>query len=127
MSRWMFLRRLSLAGSGATFGAIAILAAVAPVPVARAYGLTIDGVDAANQFRAVFTGFWAGLALWMIIASRPSQPRLLGDLAGVAILLQGLARAFSLVADGVPSERFVLAMGGEIVAALAILLPPRLR
>jgi hypothetical protein len=117
------IRRLFLAGSGLTFGAIAVLAVIAPDQVAAAYGFTLGSVDARHQFRAVFVGFWLALALWMMTAARRGADRRLQDLAGAAILLQALARLMSLALDGWPSERFVLATLGELLTAGAILLP----
>ncbi|MBX3203445.1 MAG: DUF4345 family protein [Labilithrix sp.] len=115
------LRRLGLLGSGLTFGAIAIASLVAPKQTAANYAYTVGTPDAFNEFHAVFTGFWLGLAAIMITAARRWEDRRLGDLAGAAIGLQALARGVSIVLHGAPSASFTAAMIGELVTAAAIL------
>jgi hypothetical protein len=115
------LRRIALGGSGLTFGVIAVLSLIAPRAVAAQYAYTVGSPDAFNEFHAVFTGFWLGLAALMITAARKPEQRLLGDLCGVAIGLQALARLYSVIAHGTPSSSFTSAMIGEMVTAVAIL------
>lgn len=116
------LRRISLAGSGLTFGTIALLAIVWPQAVAGRYGLHLDGVDAFNEFRAVFVGFWLALATAMIIAARRPALTILGDLCGLALLLQAAGRLLSVAVDGKPSLPFLGAMIGEAIAGATVLL-----
>jgi hypothetical protein len=123
MKNWrMILRRLALAGSGLTVGGIAVLTLVFPRAVAAQYAYAVGSADSWNEIHAVFTGFWLGLAALMITAARRPQERLLGDLCGVAIGLQALARLLSIVMHGTPSASFTFAMIGEMVTAIAILL-----
>ena len=119
----VFFRRLALAGSGLTFGVIALLTTVAPVTVTRTYGLTANGIDGLSEVRAVFTGFWLALAAAMLTAARRPEQTMLGDVCGLMIGLQALARVTSVVLDGRPSLPFVAAMLGELVAAALILAP----
>lgn len=126
MFRLSTLRRIALAGSGLTFGTIALLTTVAPVTVAGYYGLTPNGVDGLSEVRAVFTGFWLALAAAMLSAARRPEQTMLGDVCGLMILMQALARVTSLVLDGRPSLPFVGAMLGELVTA-ALILAPRIR
>jgi hypothetical protein len=119
----MKLRQLSLVLSGLTFGAIAVLAAIAPQAVARTYGLALLGVDGLAEFRAVYMGFWASLAIAMITAARRPDDTLLGDICGVMLLFQSLARMVSFALDGRPSAPFVAACFGELAAAVMILAP----
>lgn len=122
MTKWrLVLRRVALAGSGLTFGVIALLSLVVPRDVAARYAYTVGSPDAWNEFHAVFTGFWLGLATLMVTAARKPSPRLLGDLCGVAIGLQALARLLSIVLHGTPSASFTWAMIGEMLTAVAIL------
>jgi hypothetical protein len=122
MKKWrLLLRRIALAGSGLAFAGIAVLSLFAPRAVAAQYAYAVGSADSWNEFHAVFTGFWLGLAALMITAARKPEERLLGDLAGIAIGLQALARLFSVVAHGTPSASFVSAMVGEMVTAFAIL------
>ncbi|HTQ48090.1 MAG TPA: DUF4345 family protein [Polyangiaceae bacterium] len=116
------LRRLVLAGSGLTFGTIAIAAVVWPRTVAVQYGLHLDGVDAFNEFRAVFVGFWLALATSMIVAARRPALSTLGDLCGIALVLQAMGRLPSVAVDGRPSVPFLGAMVGEALAGAVVLL-----
>lgn len=115
------VRQLCLAGSGLTFGTIALLAIVFPHAVANAYGFTLDRVEGLNEFRAIFTGFWLSLALAMITAARRPELPLLGDLCAAMLLFQALGRVLSVVLDGRPSLLFVGALVGEALTALTIL------
>ena len=119
----MLLRRLALAGSGLTFGSIAVAALVAPATVARTYGLSASGIDGMSEIRAVFTGFWLSLAFAMLTAARRPEQTLLGDACGVMILMQALGRVTSFVLDGRPSLPFIGAMLGELATAALILYP----
>ena len=116
------LRRIALAGSGLTFGTIALAAIAWPQAVAARYGLHLDGVDAFNEFRAVFVGFWLALATAMIVAARRPALSTLGDLCGLALLLQAAGRLLSVAVDGRPSLPFVGAMIGEAIAGAVVLL-----
>ena len=115
------LRRLGLAGSALTFGFIALGSIVAPAKVAAQYAYTVGTPDSFNEFHAVFTGFWLGLCAWMLTAARRWEDRRLGDLAGIAIGLQALARLLSIAMHGAPSPSFTSAMLGEMVTAAVIL------
>lgn len=115
------LRRLALAGSGLTFGFIALASIAAPSVVAARYAYTVGSADSFNEFHAVFTGFWLGLFLLMLTAARRPEDQRLGDLCGLAIGLQATARFFSMAVHGVPSASFVSAAIGEAVTAALIL------
>lgn len=122
----LLLRRLALAGSGLTFLVIAGASIVAPNAVAAHYAYTVGTADSFNEFHAVFTGFWLGLAVWMLDAARRPEARRLGDLAGIAIGLQSLARLLSILLHGVPAPSFLGAMIAELVTAVLILQGSRL-
>jgi hypothetical protein len=115
------VRRMVLAGSGLTFGVIALLGIVAPRAVARQYGFELGGVEAYNQFHAVFTGFWAWLAIGMVTAARRTDVPLLGDLFGLMLVLQAGGRALSFAVDGLPSWLFVIAFFAELASGVTIL------
>ncbi len=115
------LRRLALAGSGLTFGFIALASIAAPAAVAAQYAYTVGTPDSFNEFHAVFTGFWLGLFALMITAARRPEDQRLGDLCGLAIGLQATARFVSMAMHGVPSASFVSAALGEAVTAALIL------
>ena len=116
-------RRIAIASSGLTFGTIGALALFLPVAVARAYGLTLDGVNGLDEFRAVYTGFWFSLAVAMITAARRDDNPLLGDICGVMLLFQALGRLASFGLDGRPGWPFVAAFIAELAGALTILAP----
>jgi hypothetical protein len=115
------LRRLGLAGSGLTFGVIALLSLITPEKVAAQYAFTLGSPDAWNEFHAIFTGFWLGLCAIMLVAARRVEQRLLGDLAGMAIGLQALGRLLAILAHGTPSGSFTSAMVGELITSALIL------
>src|SRR5690349_973030 len=118
------LRRIVLAGSGATFAIIAALAVVFPHQVAARYGMHLD-FETMNEFRAVFMGFWIGLAAMMITAAKRPEETLLGDLCGLALLLQTGGRLVSVCLDGVPQLPLLLAMIGEAIAGAIVLVGRR--
>jgi hypothetical protein len=79
-----------------------------------------------NEFRAVFTGFWLGLAALMITAARRPENVVLGDLCGLALALQAGGRLLSVVLDGVPRSDWIVIMVGEAIAgATVLILRPR--
>ena len=117
----ILLRRLVLAGSGLTFGSIAVLAVVRPHAVAERYGLRLEGVEAYNEFRAIFVGFWLALATMLFVAARRPDRVLLGDMCGLALAAQAGGRLLSVIVDGVPRAEFMLAMVGEMIAGAIVL------
>jgi hypothetical protein len=116
------MKKLALVTSALTFTLIAIAAIFAPISVARAYGFTIAAtdIDAMNELRAIFIGFWLGLG-WLFF--RAIHDEALAKIGGTMLLLQAAGRAFSLAADGVPSAPFLAAMIAELIAAALILRP----
>lgn len=110
-----------LFGSGLVFSLIAIAAVFAPNAVASRYGLTIAGVDAMNEFRAIFTGFWLGLGALMISAARHTEIPILGDLCAWMLCLQAAGRLLSVAIDGTPSPQFLGALVLEALSGVAIL------
>jgi hypothetical protein len=118
------MKQLALFASGATFTLIALATIFAPLAVAGAYGFTIASgdVDALNELRAVYIGFWLGLGY---LYFRALSNDALANVGGVMLLLQASGRVFSLIADGVPSAPFLAAMVAELAGAALILLPLR--
>ncbi len=115
------IRQALLLMNALIFGSIALAALVAPHFVAPQYGYTLGSIESFAQFRAVFTGFWLGLTALMVTAARRIEQTVLGDLAGLFILFQALARFVSMALDGLPNLFFVGAAVGELSVALAIL------
>lgn len=117
------LRRITLALSGLTFGAIGLIGLFLPAQVAQVYGLSLIGVDGLAEFRAVYQGFWISLAITMITAARRPEETLLGDLCGVMLLAQSLGRLASFGLDGRPTWPFIAAFVMELTSALTIFAP----
>jgi hypothetical protein len=117
-----FVRRLVLTTSALTFSTIGLLAVCAPQAVAKQYGFTLDHVDAFNEFRAVYVGFWLALGATMLTAARRVDLIVLGDLCALMLLLQASGRALSFVLDGYPSWPFVAAFFAELTGGATILL-----
>ena len=115
-------RRLVLASSGALFALIALSAVLWPRVVAAQYAYGLDSVDAFNQFRAIFVGFWSALAMIMITAARRPELGVLGDLCGWALVLQAAGRAASFALDGRPSAPFIGAFALELTGGVLVLL-----
>ena len=112
------IRRFVLFGNGLTFSLIAVYVLVFLDKAAFLYGYTLNGLDGRNEFRAVYVGFWIGLAILFFTATWRIDLPLLGDLALVMVLLQSLGRLLSFVVDGKPSERFMFVFFLEIVSSL---------
>ena len=125
--RIQHLRTFALASSGLVFATIGLLALVWPIPVARAYGFTLERIESFNEFRAVYTGFWLSLGVAMITAARRPDVPLLGDLCGVMLFLQSSGRILSIAIDGRPAPEFLGAMVAEMIGALTILVVPRMK
>jgi hypothetical protein len=116
------VRQLLLGSSGLTFAVIAVMALAAPRAVAERYGMRLDDHASFNEFRAVFVGFWSGLAVLLFTAVRRTDLPILGNLAATLIGLQAIGRAASFVLDGTTEWRFVSAFLLEIATSLGILL-----
>jgi len=123
-----FIRRWTLIGNGLTFLFIAGYVLCFIDKAAYLYGYTLNGVDGHNEFRAVYIGFWIGLAILFFAAAWKINLPLLGDLALFMVLLQSLGRLLSFIVDGKPSERFIIVFFLEFISALiGLLMRPQLR
>lgn len=118
----LFIRRLILIGNGLVFLLIAIAILFYIKPAAALYGYSLNGIDGFNEFRAVYMGFWVGLAIISFVAAKRLELSILGDLALLLVLLQSLGRFLSFALDGIPHERFVIVTFMEFVPSLIGLL-----
>ena len=57
----------------------------------------------------------------LFTAARRGAPRVLGDLFGLALVLQAAGRLLSVAVDGVPRADFLSAMVDEAVAGVIVL------
>jgi hypothetical protein len=113
-----WVRKLLLLGNGLTFLGFAISTTLALTFTAGVYGFTLNGIGGANEFRAVYMGFWLGLTLGFFLAVKHYRLAILGDLMFIMVLLQALARAYSFAVDGIPPTRFVLFFALETLTAV---------
>jgi hypothetical protein len=113
-----FIRKAVLFGDGLTFLMIAIGVLFSIEKAAYLYGYTLNGVDGHNEFRAVYIGFWIGLAILFFTAVRKINLPILGDIALVMVLLQSLGRLLSFVVDGIPDQRFIFVFFIEFVSSV---------
>jgi hypothetical protein len=112
-----WLRKLLLVGNGLTFLGFAVSTAIDLTFTAGVYGFTLNGNGGANEFRAVYMGFWLGLTFGFLLAVKHYRLAILGDLLFAMVLMQALARAYSFAVDGMPPTRFVLFFALELVTA----------
>ena len=117
-----FIRRWILIGDGLTFLFIAGYVLFNIEKAADLYGYTLNGAGGHNEFRAVYIGFWIGLAILFFTAAKRIDLALLGDIALLMVLLQALGRLLSFILDGKPSERFILVFFLELLSSLIGLL-----
>lgn len=111
----MTLPRLVVTGSAIVYGAIGVGFVFFPVPLAAAVGIELTDVTAHNDFRAVYGGVPAGLAVFLVMAlRRPTW--MLPALWVVALTLGGLAasRVLSWAVDGWPSGLALLLHAAEV-------------
>lgn len=102
------VRKLLLIGDGLIFLGFAISTVLNLKWTAAIYALIPDGIGGADEFHAVFLGFWLGLTVLFFYSVRHYRLAILGDMAFLLVLLQSLGRAYSFVVDGIPPTRFVL-------------------
>jgi hypothetical protein len=114
------LRRAVLLITAAVFVLIAARANLQPR--FAHLGKHLDGVDALNEFRAIYLGLWLAQAALLVIATRRVREPILGDLGALLILGQVFGRLVSLVVDGMPGPS-IWAIGTlELVGGVVILL-----
>jgi len=117
--------RVVLAGSALVFGVIGVAFVVAPHALAPAVDIELTSVTADNDFRAVYGGVPAGLAVFLVMGlRRPTFTR--PALWVVALTLGGLAvgRLWSWAVAGWPAPiGFVLhaaEVSGLVLSLVAI-------
>ena len=125
-SALQWLRKLLLIANGLTFLVFAISTLVNATFTATVYGYTLNGVGGANEFHAVYMGFWLGLTTGFFLAVRHYRVAILGDVMLMLVLFQSLGRVYSFVVDGIPPTRFVVFFAAELLAAgVGLMIRPR--
>jgi hypothetical protein len=115
LAQWV--RKLFLLGNGLTFLGFAISTTLNITFTATLYGYTLNGIGGANEFRAVYMGFWLGLTLGFFLSLKHYRLAILGDVLFAMVLLQSLGRLYSFAVDGIPPTRFILFFALEFVTA----------
>ncbi len=120
------VRKLLLIANGLTFLGFAISTLLSLDRTAHIYALIPDGIGGANEFHAVYLGFWLGLTIASFRAVRHYQVAILGDTVFLLTLMQSLGRAYSFMVDGIPPTRFILFFVAEFfVGVVGLLIRPR--
>jgi hypothetical protein len=120
-----WVRKLFLLGNGLTFLGFAIATTVNLTWTATLYGYTLNGVGGANEFRAVYMGFWLGLTYGFFRALKHYNLAILGDVMFTLVFMQSLGRLYSFAVDGIPPLQFVLFFVLEFVTAgIGLLIRP---
>ena len=116
------VRQILLGLTAVVFASIAVLSLLMPHTMAEGLGYTLSGVDALNEFRAIYVGLWFSTAVLLVVALRRIHEPVLGDLGALLVLGQTGGRILSVLLDGMPSARvwpiFVL----EAIGGLALLI-----
>lgn len=124
--------RASLAVSILVFGGAGLAFLVAPEPLMGALGADLRSVDATSDVRAFVGGLELGVAGFLVYCAL-STARIPTGLAASVFALVGvlLARALSLVADGMPTSSLWVPIGLEsgtlALATVALARTRRLR
>ena len=120
-----WVRKIFLIGNGLTFLGFAISTTLNLTWTATLYGYTLNGVGGANEFRAVYMGFWLGLTLGFFRAFKHYNLAILGDTMFALVFMQSLGRLYSFAVDGIPPLQFVLFFVLEFVTAgIGLLIRP---
>lgn len=116
------LRKLLLATNALVFLGFAISTTLDIRYTSAFYALGLIAIGGHDEFRAVFMGFWLGLTVLFVQAIRRYNLAIVGDLAFMLVLFQGLGRLYSFAVDGIPPTRFlaffVLEVGTSLVGLL---------
>ena len=98
----------------------ALVALLDPDRVAAVYGLFVVGVNGYSQFYAVYVGTRLATAALALLASRPGQAPILGDLTALFLLSQPFGRLLAASVIGLPEGLLLWLTVTEL--ALGILL-----
>lgn len=111
----MSFPRLVVVASAMVFGALGVGFVLFPQTLGHVVGIELTSVTAHNDFRAVYGGVPAGLAVFLVMALRRSDWQL-AALWVIALTLGGLAatRFLSWGLDGWPSPVALVLHGAEI-------------
>ncbi|MDG2305451.1 MAG: DUF4345 family protein [Candidatus Binatia bacterium] len=95
-----------------------------PTGGAEAAGLQFASLAGLNEYRAVFSGMFGGLAVGAFLAARNPENVLLGDAIALAVLGEAIARTSSIAIDGYPGPTTLLLLATEIAPLSVLLVRP---
>ncbi|MDB5961119.1 MAG: hypothetical protein JWP59_2413 [Massilia sp.] len=99
----------------------ALAALLDPDRVAAVMGLFLVGVNGYSQFYAIYVGTRLATAALALLAARPDQPSILGDLTGLFILAQPAGRLVAATVIGLPHGALLWLCVVEIAIGLGLL------
>jgi hypothetical protein len=118
LSRW----RRQLLQLTALLGSLSALAALLdPDRVAAAMGLFLVGVNGYSQFYAIYVGTRLATAALALLAARPGQAPILGDLTAWFILAQPAGRLAAATLIGLPHGVLLAVCALEVAIGLGLL------
>jgi len=117
-SRWrsQLLKLTALLGSLS-----ALMALLDPDRVAAVMGLFLVGVNGYSQFYAIYVGTRLATAALGLLAARPGQAPILGDLTALFILAQPAGRLVAATAIGLPHGPLLWVCALEMALGIALL------
>ena len=99
----------------------ALVALLDPDRVAAIMGLFLVGVNGYSQFYAIYVGTRLATAALALLAARPGQPPMLGDLTALFILAQPAGRLVAATVIGLPTGTLLWLCVVETGLGLALL------
>ena len=115
-------RRRQLLQLTASICSLSALAALLdPDRVAAVMGLFLVGVNGYSQFYAIYVGTRLATAALALLAARPGQPPILGDLTALFILAQPAGRLVAATAIGLPQGMLLWVTVLELAIGILLL------
>ncbi|MCG2586027.1 hypothetical protein [Massilia sp. TS11] len=99
----------------------ALVALLDPDRVAVMMGEFLVGVNGYSQFYATHVGVRLATAALALLAARPGQTPLLGDITAALILAQPLGRLVAALAIGLPQGDLLIISVAEMIAGTVLL------
>jgi hypothetical protein len=117
-ARWrrQLLLLVALASSLAALAAL-----LDPDRVAGSMGLFLVGVNGYSQFYAIYVGTRLATAALALLAARPGEPPILGDITTLFLLAQPAGRLIAATVIGLPQGMLLIVCGVELACGLGLL------
>ncbi|CDG84974.1 DUF4345 family protein [Janthinobacterium agaricidamnosum] len=121
-ARKLALRRGLLRLIALGYGLSAFFSLLFADDMASGLGFFLNGVNGYSQFYAIYVGVWLATAGLALLAARPGQPPILGDITAMFVLAQPVGRLLALIPFGWPQGFLLVMCGVEVVGGLVLLL-----